>query len=270
MIKVIQGESVKDGAGVKLNRVIGTRSLDNANPFLLLDEFRSDNKDDYIAGFPMHPHRGMETITYMLEGSFIHRDSNKNEGKLNPGEVQWMTAGKGIRHEEMPAMDNGKLWGYQLWVNLPKKYKMVNPQYRHLKKNDIPVIKDSGIVVKIISGIYNNTESNLKTYLPVDYMDVYVNGGIFKKELKEVNLVYVHSGEIKISTSNETVSVSSKNMALIEDEKSISIEGNESGFLFISADKLDEPIAKYGPFVMNTMDEILQAIDDFNNGQLDK
>lgn len=270
MIKVIKGENVTDGAGVKLTRVIGTKEFDNGNPFLLLDEFRSDNKNDYIAGFPMHPHRGMETITYMINGSFVHRDSNKNEGKLNPGEVQWMTAGKGILHEEMPAMDNGKLWGYQLWVNLPQKYKMVQPKYRHLGKNDIPVIENHGLIVKIISGAYNNIESNLKTYLPVDYMDVYVDGGIFNKELKEINLIYVHSGEINVITSNENIKVSAKNLVVIEDEKNISVEGINSGFLYISSDKLNEPIAKYGPFVMNTMDEILQAIDDFNDGLLDK
>jgi len=114
MIKIINGEAVKDGAGVKLNRVIGSRNLDNADPFYLLDEFRSDNKGDYMAGFPMHPHRGIETITYMVEGSFKHRDSKGNEGVLNSGDVQWMTAGRGILHEEMPLMEDGKLWGYQL------------------------------------------------------------------------------------------------------------------------------------------------------------
>ena len=189
MIRLIKGEKVTDGAGVTLNRVIGTSTLDNADPFFLLDEFRSDNKDDYIKGFPMHPHRGIETITYMVEGSFIHRDSKGNEGTLKSGEVQWMTAGKGILHEEMPAMEDGHLWGYQLWVNLPKKFKMVEPTYRHIKSNEIPLIKEEGLEVKIISGEFNGHHGPVKSYFPVDYMDVRINGGTFKREVRGTNII---------------------------------------------------------------------------------
>jgi len=269
-MRIIQGEKVKDGAGVSLNRVIGGRGLNHANPFLMLDEFRSDDSKDYAAGFPMHPHRGMETITYMVKGSFTHRDSRGNEGNLNAGEVQWMTAGRGILHEEMPAMKDGELWGYQLWVNLPKQLKMTEPRYSHLKVEDIPVIEEDALSVKLISGKYAQQEGPAKPYYPVDYMDVRFNGGTFKRDLKGVNLVYVHSGEVTIKTKNHGVNVNAGDLCLLEDEGIVNICGEDAGILFISAEKLDEAVAKSGPIVMNTMDEVMQAIDDFNNGSFEK
>ena len=155
--RIVKGQSVSDGAGVKLNRIIGSTDVNNIDPFFLLDEFRSENPNDYIAGFPMHPHRGIETITYMIEGSFTHKDSRGGGGVLTSGEVQWMTAGKGIQHEEMPAMESGHLWGYQLWLNLPKKHKWVDPAYQHLGKENIPVFEKNGLKVVIISGEYEGT-----------------------------------------------------------------------------------------------------------------
>lgn len=269
-MKIIQGEKVKDGAGVSLNRVIGGKGLNHANPFLMLDEFRSDDRKDYAAGFPMHPHRGMETITYMVKGSFTHRDSRGNEGNLNAGEVQWMTAGRGILHEEMPAMEDGELWGYQLWVNLPKELKMTEPRYSHLKVEDIPVIEEEGLSLKLISGEYSQQQGPAKPYYPVDYMDVRFNGGTFKRELKGVNLVYVHSGEVTIKTKNHGVDVNAGDLCLLEDEGIVNIYGKDAGILFISGEKLHEPVAKYGPIVMNTMEEVMQAIDDLNNGNFEK
>lgn len=266
MIKIVYGEKVTDGAGVKLNRVIGTQKLDNVDPFLLLDEFRSDNKNDYIAGFPMHPHRGFDTITYMVEGSFTHKDSKGHLGSLNAGEVQWMTAGKGIIHEEMPAMKNGALWGYQLWVNLPAKNKMMNPKYRHLTHADMPLVKESGLTVKIISGDYNGTVGPIELIFPVNYFDVKLNNGIFEKELHGSNLIYVHTGKVKIIADTE-IEVTAGNMAIITDFDKVHVEGENSGFLFMSANPINEPIARYGPFVMNTMDEIIQAVDDANEGK---
>lgn len=270
MIKLIKGEQVRDGAGVKLNRVIGTKTLENADPFLLLDEFRSDNKEDYIKGFPMHPHRGIETITYMIEGSFIHRDSKGNEGFLKPGEIQWMTAGKGILHEEMPAMEDGQLWGYQLWVNLPKKHKMAEPKYRHVKTEDIPVVKGEGSSVKIISGEYNGVEGPVKSYFSVDYFDVALRKGTFQKKAKGTNLIYVHTGRLTVISKEDKLEISKGDLCLIEDSEEFSISAAEAGFLYISGDPLNEPIARYGPIVMNTVDELLQSIDDFNNGDFDK
>lgn len=267
MIKVITGTSVKDGAGVKLNRVIGTEKLDNVDPFLLLDEFRSDNKEDYISGFPMHPHRGFETITYMVKGKFIHRDSKGFEGELKDGEVQWMTAGKGITHEEMPIMDKGSLWGYQLWVNLPKSLKMTEPKYRHLKNEELLHYEDNGIYVKIISGEYNKVKGPIELYYEIDYFDVNISGGTFEKELKGSNLIYVHTGNVTLIDDKEYV-VKAGDLAVISDIDKIKVKGEDGGFLFLSAKPLKEPIARFGPFVMNTMEEILQAIDDSNLGRL--
>lgn len=269
MIKIAYGEKVSDGAGVKLSRAIGTQKLEHIDPFLLLDEFRSENKEDYIAGFPMHPHRGFDTITYMVEGSFTHRDSKGHEGNLNAGEVQWMTAGKGIIHEEMPAMENGQLWGYQLWVNLPAKYKMIVPKYRHLKNADMPIVKEDGVTVKIISGDYNGASGPVELLFPVNYFDVRLSAGVFEKELKGTNLIYVHTGKVKVIADSE-LEVEKGNMAIVSDFQKVHVEGNNSGFLFMSADPIGEPIARYGPFVMNTMDEIIKAVDDANNGVLDK
>ncbi len=267
MIEIVYGEKVTDGAGVKLNRVIGTQKLDNVNPFLLLDEFRSDNKNDYIAGFPMHPHRGFDTITYMIEGKFTHKDSKGHQGSLNAGEVQWMTAGKGIIHEEMPAMENGTLWGYQLWVNLPAKEKMIEPKYRHLTDANIPLVRENGTTVKIISGDYHGTASPIELIFPVNYFDVRLDGGIFEKELRGSNLIYVHTGKVTV-IADRSIEVTAGNMAIVSDFDKVHVEGNNSGFLFMSANPINEPIARYGPFVMNTTDEIIQAIDDANEGTL--
>ena len=269
MMKVINGQKVSDGAGVKLNRVIGTSELDNVDPFLLLDEFKSDNKDDYIAGFPMHPHRGIDTITYMLEGSFTHRDSRGNEGMLNNGEVQWMTAGKGILHEEMPAMTEGQLWGYQLWINLPAKSKMIEPKYRHIKACEIPVIKKDGMEVRLIAGEFAGKTGAVEGHFPVDYMDIRLNDSTYEIKAKGTNLVYVHTGSVQVISAGEQVKVVAGNLCLIEEVESIQVYGGEAGILFISSNPLKEPVARYGPIVMNNMDEVLKAIDDFNDGSFE-
>lgn len=269
-IRLIKGETVSDGAGVKLNRTIATQTLDHVDPFFLLDEFKSKDKKDYAAGFPMHPHRGIETLTYMIEGNFVHRDSNGNEGSLKAGEVQWMTAGRGILHEEMPRMENGQLWGYQLWINLPETLKMVEPMYRHIKSDDIPVVKKEGIEVKVISGLFDKVQGPVNSYYPIDYMDVSINNGVFQKEANGTNLIYVHTGKVKVAVQGEEIEVEAGNLALIDEVSIFEVKGNNSGFLYISGEPINEPIARYGPFVMNTMDEILQAIDDFNDGTFNK
>ena len=269
MIKLIKGQQVSDGAGVKLNRVIGTRTLDNADPFFLLDEFRSENKDDYIAGFPMHPHRGIETITYMIEGQFVHRDSKGNEGDLKAGEVQWMTAGRGILHEEMPAMTDGHLWGYQLWINLPAKIKMIEPKYRHIKNEDMPIVKKMGVEVKLISGTFDHQEGPVQSYYPITYMDVRLEHGIFEITTKGTNLIYIHSGKVTVQAGSEQLEAEAGNLILVENVYSLNVKGNQGGFLFLSGEPIGEPIARYGPFVMNTNEEIQKAIQDYNDGVLD-
>lgn len=270
MIKIADGQWTSDGAGVKLYRIIGSSNVDNVNPFYLLDEFKSDNKGDYIAGFPMHPHRGIETITYMLEGSFIHRDSKGNEGNLKSGEVQWMTAGKGLMHEEMPAMEEGQLWGYQLWVNLPQKYKMVEPKYRHIKAEEIPVETREGLQVKVISGNFGNKEGLVKSYFPVDYFDVKINNGVFEKEARGSNVIYVHTGSIIVHEGGKKHEVTSGSICVIEKETIVKVTAASAGFLYLSSDPIDEPVARYGPFIMNTMDEIIQAVDDFAEEQINE
>lgn len=267
MIKIYKGQEVSDGAGVKLNRVIATQELDHADPFFLLDEFRSDNKEDYIAGFPMHPHRGIETITYMKQGKFTHRDSKGNEGLLKAGEVQWMTAGIGILHEEMPAMEAGQLWGYQLWINLPAKLKMIEPQYRHIKEGDMPLIKGDGYEVKLISGVFNGTEGPVKASFSVDYMDIDIEEATVKLQTRGTNIIYVHTGEVEISDNGQKYKVAKGNMAVAEDIKDIEVYGKKAGVLYLSSDPINEPVYRYGPFVMNTSEEIIQAIDDFNQGK---
>lgn len=268
MLKKIKGQTVQDGAGVKLNRTIAIPSLDYADPFFLLDEFRSDNKDDYIAGFPMHPHRGIETLTYMVEGSFIHRDSRGNEGSLQAGEVQWMTAGRGILHEEMPAMEDGHLWGYQIWINLPAKLKMVEPKYRHIKNEDVPIVHKDGLEVKIISGTYDGVHGPVQSYYPITYFDVRLKKGIFAQELQGTNLIYVHSGEVTVRAGADQLETEAGSLILVKDASHVQVIGNEAGFLYLSGEPINEPVARYGPFVMNTPEEIRQAFEDYSNGKL--
>jgi redox-sensitive bicupin YhaK (pirin superfamily) len=267
--RIIRGQSVSDGAGVKLNRLIASAHVDHIDPFFLLDEFRSDDPNDYIAGFPMHPHRGIETITYMIEGSFTHRDSRGGGGILNAGEVQWMTAGKGILHEEMPAMESGHLWGYQLWLNLPKKLKWVEPAYQHLGKEDIPIFEKDGLRVVIISGNYEGLKGPASNYVPADYYDIYLdNGKSFELQLKKnfSSLIYVHSGRIEIDGQI----VEAKNMAELNEDRPLKVKAvnGNAGFLFLSAIPNNEPYYRGGPFVMNTREEIMQAFEDYQKGNL--
>ena len=267
--RVTRGQHVFDGAGVSLNRLIANSETNNIDPFFLLDEFRSDNPEDYIKGFPMHPHRGIETITYMIKGSFKHKDSRGGGGILKSGEVQWMTAGRGILHEEMPAMENGSLWGYQLWLNLPKRMKWLEPEYQHLSRDNIPMIKKNGYKVLIISGSFEGIDGPARNNVPAEYYDIYLE----KEKSIQINakadynsLLYIHSGKLKIQDheydSGTMIEFIDNNEIII---KSIS---SECGFLFLSALPNNEPYARGGPFVMNTQEEIEQAYDDYQNGRL--
>ena len=164
IVRVIQGVPTSDGAGVKLKRVIGTRELDHLDPFLLLDEFKNDNPDDYLAGFPEHPHRGFETVTYMMAGAFTHRDSKGHEGHLTAGSIQWMTAGRGLIHSEMPEQSDGLAWGFQLWLNLPAKLKMTEPKYQDIAQESLPVVETKGLRVKILAGEYESVRSPAQSF----------------------------------------------------------------------------------------------------------
>jgi len=266
--RVIQGIPATDGAGVNLNRIIASPALNFHDPFLLLDEFKSNDKSDYIAGFPSHPHRGFETVTYLLHGKFRHKDSKGNEGLLLPGSVQWMTAGRGIIHSEMPEKEEGLMWGYQLWVNLPRDKKMMEPGYQDIPREKIPVVSGDGITVKIISGEYDGNRGPAKTQFPIHYFDVALDKA--KIELPaptEMNAcIYVFEGEIKVGDKN----LKTGELGILGEGTNFNAEGQSGRFLFLAANKLNEPIARGGPFVMNTKAEIDQAFLDYQNGVLDR
>ncbi len=270
--KTLKALGVSDGAGVNLLRTIGTPGLLNLDPFLLLDEFRSDNPDDYIAGFPPHPHRGFETVTYMKAGNMRHEDSTGRSGQLVSGGVQWMTAGRGIIHSETPEQEDGLMWGFQLWVNLPAENKMQPPGYQEFNPEEIPVVEVSGMQVRVIAGEFGGTPGAVKgiTTSPV-YLDVQLpKGQVFELDipLTHCSFIYPYSGFVDVQGHRVTQS----ELAVLEDgdRVSVSAKDNDAGFLLIAGQPLDEPIVRHGPFVMNTQDEIRQAIEDMQNGTLDK
>ncbi len=271
--RVVEGMHVTDGAGVHLNRIIGSYELGDIDPFVLLDEFRSDDPDDYIAGFPWHPHRGIETITYMVEGAFRHDDSKGGGGVLSTGECQWMTAGRGILHQEMPAMKEGHLWGYQLWLTLAKKDKFLPPRYQHLTDDRMPTVEQDGLTVKIIAGSYAGNPGPAETSYPIDYFDARLGpGGRFEHTVtvEQDTFLYVHSGAVVIDPDGEAVEVRKGHLAILGEGVDVVITGKEegSGLLFLAGVPHREPIVKGGPFVMNTQEEIQQAFEDYRRGTL--
>lgn len=267
--RIVKGYSTMDGGGVRLNRIIATPEMDHIDPFFLLDEFRSDNAADYVAGFPMHPHRGIETVTYLLKGRFKHRDSRGGGGLLEAGDVQWMTAGKGIQHEEMPMMEEGLLQGFQLWLNLPKELKWVEPQYRHLKGAELPVYEEKGVKVTILSGEFMGQEGVVGNHVPCDYYDVrLLENANFKIPLQQEHnsFIYVYSGAVK----NGNQYIEGGNLAELNPGEDLVVTGesNNAGFLFLAARPHNEPFARGGSFIMNTKEEIRQAFNDFSNGNI--
>ena len=272
--KIIKALNASDGAGVKLKRSIGTPEADYIDPFLMLDEFGSENKDDYVAGFPPHPHRGIETVTYMLHGEFEHEDSIGSKGKMEPGDVQWMKTGRGIIHSEMPAMSDGKLLGFQLWINMPAKLKKNKPEYLYIKGNELGIHRDDEKIVKVIAGKFEKTEGPQKNH-NVDpiYFHILLNEGkMFKCDVPEEHnsFIYLLKGEIKIG-EKEHDQTKDSNLILLERGNELHVKANKkSEFLFIAGRPIGEPIARGGPFVMNTKAEILEAIQDYNNGKFAK
>ena len=272
--KIIKALDTSDGAGVKLKRSIGTPEADYIDPFLMLDEFGSENKDDYLAGFPPHPHRGIETVTYLLHGEFEHEDSTGSKGKMAPGDVQWMKTGRGIIHSEMPAMTGGKLLGFQLWINMPAKLKKNKPEYLYIKSNEIGVHKDSEKTVKIIAGKYEKAEGLQTNHNvePIYFHIVLNNKKEFKFEVPEGHnsFIYLLKGELKIGEKEHNKTTSS-NLILLERGNKLNVMANKkTEFLFVAGKPIGEPIARGGPFVMNTKAEILEAIQDYNNGTFAK
>jgi redox-sensitive bicupin YhaK (pirin superfamily) len=275
VVRTVRGQPTSDGAGVKLTRVIGQRELDMLDPFLMLDEFRSDTASDYLAGFPNHPHRGFETVTYMLAGRMRHGDNQGNSGLLTPGSVQWMTAGRGIVHSEMPEQENGLMWGFQLWVNLPAKDKMTAPRYQDIAPERIPETQPAdGVRVRVLAGQIGDVSGPVSgiAVAPL-YFDVSLeHGARFAAPVPPGHnaFAYVYAGHAGIGPAGAARPVARGELAVLDRDGDdvLLTGGDESARLILVAGKpLDEPVAKYGPFVMNTQDEIVQAIRDYQSGR---
>lgn len=273
--RVIQPEATSDGAGVKLKRSIASRALDYLDPFLLFDHFGSENSDDYIAGFPMHPHRGIETVTYMLAGAVKHRDSSGNAGVIRAGDVQWMTAGGGIMHEEMPQLEGGRLDGFQLWVNLPARLKMTKPRYQEIVSDQIPTIEEeNGIQIRIIAGRVRDASGAVKEIAAdPSYLDVSIPANtsfVHPIPAGHTAFAYVFGGAgiFGLTSEDDGQQISAPRLVVFDDGDEVRIRASEKGvrFLLISGKPLHEPIARYGPFVMNTEEEIEQALLDLRRG----
>ena len=274
--KTVTGMPATDGAGVKLKRVIGTPTLDSIDPFLMLDEFGSDDPDSWIAGFPDHPHRGFETVTIMLEGRVRHADSVGNKGVLESGDVQWMTAGRGIIHSEMPERADGRLRGFQLWVNLPGQLKLNPPRYQDVSAGRIASAVSGGATVRVIAGQAFGVAGAANTLIPVRLLDVTVApGATFEIDLPDSHacFVYVYEGAVRgLDGAGKTRELIKGELALLEDGASVSLAAGDAGakLLFADGEPIREPVARYGPFVMNTRDELVKAFDDYSRGELDQ
>jgi quercetin 2,3-dioxygenase len=271
--RLVQGQATSDGAGVKLVRVLTQDLQRRLDPFLMLDAFGTDNPGDYIGGFPDHPHRGFETVTYMLQGRMRHRDSAGNEGLLVPGSVQWMTAGRGVIHSEMPEQEDGAMEGFQLWLNLPARDKMCAPWYRDIASDEVPELKLSGVTVRVIAGRSHGVEGAVQreASMPL-YLDLHLAAGAqFEQPLPAAHnaFAYVYRGE---ATLGETLVRRQRLAILANDVQSdgVSLQAGPEGarLILIAGQPLREPIAQYGPFVMNTQGELMQAVRDFQEGRL--
>jgi quercetin 2,3-dioxygenase len=269
----IRGMATSDGAGVKLTRVIGSAAMPMLDPFLMLDEFGSEKPGDYIGGFPLHPHRGFETVTYMLDGRMRHKDNHGNEGLLTPGSVQWMSAGRGIVHSEMPEQEQGLMRGFQLWVNLPGSEKMSEPKYQEFNAEQIPLVSlANGAQIKVIAGQIGDVIGPVKQPATEPlYFDVLLDAGQdFEHAVPEDHsaFVYVYEGALNIVIDDEKHRVETRELVSLTKGGCVRFEASEmTRFIFVAGKPLNEPVARYGPFVMNTQAEIRQAVDDFQAGR---
>ena len=271
--RLVTGRATSDGDGVKLTRVLTQDMQRRLDPFLLLDAFRSDDPNDYIGGFPSHPHRGFETVTYMIAGRLRHRDSAGHEGLLQNGGVQWMTAGRGLIHSEMPEQENGLMEGFQLWLNLPARDKMIAPWYRDISSAEIPVLTDTqGVTVRIIAGHRHGlTGAVVREHTQPLYLDMEIPAGQTLAQTLPPDhnaFVYVFRGELKIGMTTVPVN----RMAILDnapDADGVVLTATQPArALLIAGRPLHEPIVQHGPFVMNTQQEIFDAVKDYQNGQL--
>jgi redox-sensitive bicupin YhaK (pirin superfamily) len=269
--RLVAGVATSDGAGVKLTRVLTNPLQRRLDPFLMLDAFGTDNPDDYIGGFPDHPHRGFETVTYMIAGRMRHRDSHGNEGLLTNGGVQWMTAGRGLIHSELPEQEDGVMEGFQLWLNLPAKDKMCEPGYRDIPSSEIPSLMRDGVAVRVIAGASHGVQGAVQREVTQPlYLDLHFEpGASFEQPLQSEHnaFVYVYRGSLAIGGT----AVPKQRMAILKNEgDGVLLRAGPDGAraLLIAGRPLNEPIAQYGPFVMNDNEQIFQAVEDFRTGRL--
>lgn len=277
IVKVVRGMPTSDGAGVSLTRIIGQPDLPRLDPFLMLDFFGSDNPGEYIAGFPPHPHRGFQTVTYMLAGKMRHKDSVGNEGVIDAGGIQWMNAGRGIIHEEMPEQEEGLLQGFQLWVNLPAKEKMSAPNYQDIQPDSVPTVQIQDASVKVLAGEVDGVKGPVKTTaVAPTFLDIDLKSGQCDIALKsnEAAFLYVYEGNITVGRGDQaqkTMLESGELGVLSQQGTQLSVSTEEgSKFIVVSGKPINEPIVQYGPFVMNSQQEIVQAFNDYQSGVLAK
>ncbi|MBB3197266.1 pirin family protein [Roseateles terrae] len=271
--RLVQGMATSDGAGVKLTRVLTHDLQRRLDPFLMLDAFGTDNADDYIAGFPDHPHRGFETVTYMLEGQMRHRDSAGNEGLLGSGGVQWMTAGRGVIHSELPEQQEGRMEGFQLWLNLAGRDKMRDPWYRDITSAEIPEARLPGGTVRVIAGSSHGVDGAMQreTTEPL-YLDIHLAAGAHFEQLIPQGhnaFLYVYRGDVRFDTGCKVPAGRMAILANTAGADGVRFDAGDDGarLILIAGKPLNEPIAQYGPFVMNTEGELLQAVRDFQAGR---
>ena len=269
--QVVPGLPASDGAGVRLIRSLGSSDRLRADPFLMLDAFSSENPDDYVAGFPSHPHRGFETVTYLIDGHMLHEDHLGNRGDLKSGGVQWMTAGRGIIHSEMPQQENGRMRGFQLWINLPAKEKMKPAGYRDIQPDEIPAVKIPGGTAKIVAGTLNGTAGPIQggSTDPV-YWDISLSPGEKFTQKMTGKTVYVYPFEGSVEIADRVLKAHQG--GVLGSGETLEVKAGPDGarFLVLAGRPIREPVVQYGPFVMNTREEIEQAIRDYQSGELTK
>jgi len=274
VVRKVRGHATSDGAGVRLTRVIGGPELPDLDPFLLLDEFGTDRPEDYIAGFPDHPHRGFETVTYMLDGRMRHRDNHGHEGLLTPGSVQWMTAGRGLVHSEMPEQESGRMRGFQLWVNLPAKDKMTAPRYQEFAPDRIPQLRPApGVEVKVIAGRVGDTAGPIRQPATEPlYLDVTLApGAAWEHALPEGHnaFAYVYEGAATVGEGADARVLEAHEMGVLGGGPRLRLHAGDgpARLILVGGRPLREPVARYGPFVMNTRQELMQAFVDYQEGR---
>lgn len=268
IITTINAAATSDGDGVKIARSIGSNLLPQLDPFLLLDELKSDEAADYMGGFPSHPHRGFETVTYMLEGQMRHKDSAGNEGVIRSGDIQWMTAGSGIVHSEMPEQEEGRMWGFQLWINLPAAQKMRAPRYQEIASGDVPEINNDSARIRVLAGECDGVRGSVQdiatqpTLLDLKLKRKHVQRVDIPE--KHTTIVYVYKGSLSI----EGRELQAQQLGHLSSGESLELIGGDDGVgaLILAAAPLNEPVVRAGPFVMNTQQELEQAFSDFRSG----